>query len=170
MQYFRNVNLVDYRNHIVLLHQSKPMSHYLSISLSVFVVLLYNERPRIIIQTLLLFSMEIGYVCVRSNGATRSNDWILLRLSSVFVWKRWNFSVHASVYLFVCLFGLMRLIFQPFHSKKCKRPDEYLLNNQFRTLEFIIRLRHLPAPEIKETYPSETKVGFVKTFSDNECE
>lgn len=32
-QYFRNGNLVDYRNHVVF-HQSKPMSHYLYISLS----------------------------------------------------------------------------------------------------------------------------------------
>lgn len=101
MQYFRNVNLVVYRNHVVCCIWANLCRIYLSISLSVFVVLLYNERPRIIIQTLLLFSMELADMCV----LPRSNDWILLRLSSVF--EIGNDEISASmqvfIYLFVCL-------------------------------------------------------------------
>lgn len=94
MQYFRNNNLVDYRNHVCTTHShththSELMSQYLYrfpvycviefVSVKVrkteierlrmrVHVLHYNERPRILDQTLLLFSIEFER---RANASTQ---------------------------------------------------------------------------------------------------
>lgn len=101
----------------MMLHQIKPMSHYLSISLYLCSCTTYFIMKDQELWSKLYYYYFAQNVCVRCTlmvqCSTNKIQWAdIIGNVFIFIWQIWNFTV---MQLFVCLFGhlfgLMQLVF-----------------------------------------------------------